>query len=156
MRQVVLMLSDHGIGLGSASNCLVQQVVLDVGEGEVVRLDLLVRLLARRNQGISFISNCLLVGPLKLWLKLIFFTIKHSQTLISRDSSESSALSSGLSSKPNSPERPSPTLPRSPSSPTSSPTLPRGPAQELERGCGEQAVVSIKALCKIRYYRITF
>ena len=30
-------LSDHGIGLGSASNCLVQQVVLDVGEGEVVR-----------------------------------------------------------------------------------------------------------------------
>ena len=49
-------LSDHGIGLGSASNCLVQQVVLDVGEGEVVRLDLLVRLLARRNQGISLIQ----------------------------------------------------------------------------------------------------
>ena len=67
------MLSDHGIGSGSASNCLVQQVVLDVGEGEVVRQDLLFRLLARRNQGISFISNCLLVGPLKLWLKLIFF-----------------------------------------------------------------------------------
>ena len=49
------MLSDHGIGLGDVSNCLVQQVVLDVGEGEVVRQDLLVRLLARRSQGMSFI-----------------------------------------------------------------------------------------------------
>ena len=150
------MLSDHGIGSGSASNCLVQQVVLDVGEGEVVRQDLLFRLLARRNQGISFISNCLLVGPLKLWLKLIFFIIIHSQTLISRDSSESSALSSGLSSKSNSPERSSPTLPRGSSSPISSPTLPRGPAQELERGCGEPAVVSIKALCKRRFFPLTF
>ena len=45
------MLSDRGIGLGNVSNCLVQQVVLDVGEGEVVRQDLLVPLLARRNQG---------------------------------------------------------------------------------------------------------
>ena len=61
-RQVVLMLTDHGIGLGSVSNCLVQQVVLDVGEGEVVRQDLLVRLLARRDQGMSFVSNCLLLG----------------------------------------------------------------------------------------------
>ena len=58
------LLSDHGIGLGSASNCLVQQVVLDVGEGEVFRQDLLFRLLARRNQGIFFISNCLLDRPL--------------------------------------------------------------------------------------------
>ena len=39
-RQVVLMMSDHDIGLGSAPNCLVQQVVLDVGEGEVVRQDI--------------------------------------------------------------------------------------------------------------------
>ena len=61
-RQVVLMLTDHGIGLGSVSNCLVQQVVLDVGEGEVVQQDLPVRLLARKNQGISFTSNFLLVG----------------------------------------------------------------------------------------------
>ena len=47
------MLSGHGIGLGSAPNCLVQQVVLDVdvGEGEVVQQDLQVRLSARRNQG---------------------------------------------------------------------------------------------------------
>ena len=50
------MLNDHGIGIGSAPYCLVQQVVLDVGEGEVVRQDLLVRLLARRNQGISLIQ----------------------------------------------------------------------------------------------------
>ena len=56
------MLSDRGIGLGNVSNCLVQQVVLDVGEGEVVRQDLLVRLLARRSQGISYFSSCLLVG----------------------------------------------------------------------------------------------
>ena len=49
------MLSDHGIGLGDVSNCLVQQVVLGVGEGEDVRQDLLVRLLARRDQGMSFI-----------------------------------------------------------------------------------------------------
>ena len=56
------LLSDHGIGLGSAFNFLKLQVVRDVGEGEVVRQDLLVRLLARRNQGISLISNCLLAG----------------------------------------------------------------------------------------------
>ena len=56
------LLSDHGIGLGSAFNFLVLQVVRDVGEGEVVRQDLPVRLLARRNQGISFLSKCLLVG----------------------------------------------------------------------------------------------
>ena len=30
------MLSDRGIGLGNVSNCLVQQVVLGVGEDEVV------------------------------------------------------------------------------------------------------------------------
>ena len=56
-RQVVLVLSHHGIEMGSAFSCLVLQVVLDVGEGEVVLQDLLVRLLARRNQGISFCSN---------------------------------------------------------------------------------------------------
>ena len=50
-RRVVLMLSDRGIGLGNVSNCLVQQVVLGVGEDEVVWQDLLVRLLARRDQG---------------------------------------------------------------------------------------------------------
>ena len=55
-------MQSDGIGLDSAFNFLALQVVRDVGEGEVVRLDLLVRLLARRNQGISFISNCVLVG----------------------------------------------------------------------------------------------
>ena len=55
------MPSDRGIGLGNVYNCLVQQVVLDVGEGEVVLQDLLVRLLARRNQGISCIYNFFLV-----------------------------------------------------------------------------------------------
>ena len=83
-----------------------------------------------------------------LGLKLLFFHNTFSNEKLFRDSSKSSALSSSLSSKSNSPERPLPTLPRGLSSPTSSPTLPRGPALELERGCGEQAVVSIKALCK--------
>ena len=60
-RQVVLVLSHHGIEMGSAFSCLVLQVVLDVGEGEVVLQDLLVWLLARRSQGMSFILNCPLV-----------------------------------------------------------------------------------------------
>jgi len=71
----------------------------------------------------------------------------------SRDSSKSSALSSSLSSKSNSPERPLPTLPRGLSSPTSSPTLPRGPALELERGCGEQAV-EIKLSTQVQQLKV--
>ena len=86
---------------------------------------------------------------LDLGLKLLFFQNNtFSNKKLFRDSSKSSALSSGLSSKSNSPERPLPTLPRGPSSPSSSLTLTRGPALELERGCGEQAVVSIEALCE--------
>ena len=82
-RRVVLMLSDRGIGLGNVSNCLVQQVVLGVGEDEVVWQDLLVRLLARRSQGMSFILNCplSLTSPLELGLKLSFLQI-HSQSNI--------------------------------------------------------------------------
>ena len=75
-------MSDHDIGLGSAPNCLVQQVVLDVGEGEVVRRDLLVRLSARRNQG-TYIFHFKLPSSrtltLDLGLKLIFFIMIHSQ-----------------------------------------------------------------------------
>ena len=74
------MQSDHGIGLGSAFNFLVLQVVRDVGEGEVVRQDLPVRLLARGNQGISFFSKCLLslISPLDFGLKLFFSSYKYT------------------------------------------------------------------------------